>query len=129
MPKAAAYIPAAADKVVRFVQDTANEKEDEKKDQVSPSTTIQEDDEDSKGSFTTITDIVESHQEDAEDNQKTINDDQDIVVEDAQIMVEKAFLMEAVQPTIEDDQNIIGEDVETKKEKADKGPKNIDKDK
>ena len=38
--KAAASTPAAADKVIRFVRDTANEKEDEKKDQVSPSTTV-----------------------------------------------------------------------------------------
>merc|ERR1712240_963670 len=59
-PKASASTPAAADKVFRFVQDTAKERKDEKKDQVSPSTTKQEDDEDSEGSFTTITEIVES---------------------------------------------------------------------
>merc|ERR1711873_347000 len=93
-PKAAASIPAAADKVVRFAKDTANKKEDEKKDQVSPLTTVQEDDEDSEGSFTTIIEVVESQQaieEDAEDNQEAIDDDQDFVVKDAQVIVEKAF--------------------------------------
>merc|ERR1712240_134351 len=92
-PKDAASTPAAADKGVRFVQDTANKKEDEKKDKVSPSNTVQEDDEDSEGSFTTITELMESHQaieEDDEDNQEAIDDDQDIVVEETQVMVERA---------------------------------------
>ena len=70
-PKAAASIPAAANKVVRFTQDTANKKEDERKDEVSPSTTTQEVDEDSEGSYTTIAEVVENQkaiEEDVEDN-------------------------------------------------------------
>merc|ERR1712243_461627 len=102
-----------------FAQDTANEKENQKKDQVSPLTTVPEYDEDSEGSYTTITEVVENQQaieEDVEDNQEAINDNQDVVIEDARVIVEKVFLMEAEQPTIEDDQNIIGEDVEAEKE-------------
>merc|ERR1712240_154217 len=87
--KAAASIPPAADKVVRFVQDTANKKEDERKDQVSPLTTVQEDDEDSEGSYTTITEVVEGQQaieEDVKDNQEAVDDDQVVVVENAQVI-------------------------------------------
>ena len=77
-PKAAASILAAADNVVRFAKDTAIEKENESKDEVSPSATVQEDDEDSEGSFTTITEFMESHlamEEDTKDNQEAIDDD------------------------------------------------------
>merc|ERR1712240_785681 len=99
-PKAAAFIPAAANKVVRFTQDTAIKEGDERKDEVSVSTTTQQDDKDFEGSYTTIAEVVE-------DNHEAINDNQDVVVENAQVIVKKAFLMEDEQLIIGDDQDII----------------------
>merc|ERR1712240_191266 len=97
-PKAAASKLAAASKVVRFTQDAAKKEGYERKDEVSVSTTTEEVDKDSEGSYTTIAEVVENQkviEEDVEDNQEAIDDDQDVVVENALVIVEKAFLTEA----------------------------------
>ena len=59
-PKAAAFIPAAPNRAVRFIQDAANKEGDERKDEVSVSTTAEEVDKDSEGSYTTIAEVVEN---------------------------------------------------------------------
>ena len=85
-PKAAASTLAASNKVVRFTQDAAKKKGDEWKNEVSVSTTTEEFDKDSEGSYTTIAEVVENQkviEEDVKDNQEAINDDQDVVIENA----------------------------------------------
>ena len=109
-PKAVASTLAAANKVVRFTQDAANKEGDERKDEVSVSTTTEEVDKDSEGSYTTIAEVVENQkaiEEDVKDKQEAIDNDQDVVIKNAQAIVKKAFLMEADQLIIRDDQDII----------------------
>merc|ERR1712240_487841 len=99
-PKAAAFIPAAANKVVRFTQDTAIKEGDERKDEVSVSTTTNKVDKDFEGSYTTIAEVVEDqkvNEEDVKNNQKALDEDQDVVIKNAQVIVEKVFLIEAEQ--------------------------------
>merc|ERR1712243_453726 len=99
-------------KVVRFTQDAANKEGYERKDEVSVSTTTEEVDKDSEGTYTTIAEVVENQkviEEDVEDNQEAINDDQEVVMENTQVIVKKTFLMEAEQLIVGDDQDIIEE--------------------
>ena len=78
-PKAAASTLAAASKVNKEKEDAAKKEGGEKKDEVSVSTTVEEVEVDSEGSYTTIAEVVENQQaikEDVKDNQEAINDDQ-----------------------------------------------------
>merc|ERR1712240_487177 len=123
-PKAAAFIPAAANKAVRFTEDAAKKEGDERKDEVSVSTTTDKVDKDSEGSYTTIAEVVEDqkvNEEDVKNNQKALDEDQDVVIKNAQVIVEKVFLIEAEQLIVGDDQHIIEdnrENAEAEKERV-----------
>merc|ERR1712243_503602 len=75
-PKAAASTLAAASKVDKGKEDAAKKEGDEKKDEVSVSTTFEEVDEVLEGSYTTITE-VEEHQKVINNGKEDVKDNQD----------------------------------------------------
>merc|ERR1712112_357004 len=103
--------------------DAAKKEGDEWENEVYVSTTTEEFDKDSEGSYTTIAEVVENQkviEENVEDNQEAIDDDQDVVIEDAQVIVKNAFLIKAEQPIVGDDQNIIEENVRQRRKRLEK---------